>query len=320
MNTDRYLSFFKEAADRRKISHAYILEGGSEEERKELALGVAKMLLCEHHTGCGNCSSCHAIEHGTHPDVVMITHEKPDLIRIDDIRKQLVEDIQIRPYRGEYKIYIVEDAEKMNESAQNALLKTLEEPPSYGLIFLLTVNAEGFLPTILSRTVRIKMSYAGTGLENIADEDLRQILSVLSDIGKMDRTGIMGITDTWKNSNLSFAQIALIIRYWFRDMLILKSIGKRSQIVLSDSFYAIRDASERYSFARIEEILRITDRAEDRISRNVNYELAAEQLLLSMRWEEIQTDIADEGWEAGRFPDPEEAAFYAQMQAEEDYQ
>ena len=68
---------------------------------------------------------------------------------MDDIREQLVGDVQIKPYQSKYKIYIVPDAEKMNVQAQNALLKTIEEPPAYAVILFLTTNASSFLPTIL---------------------------------------------------------------------------------------------------------------------------------------------------------------------------
>jgi DNA polymerase-3 subunit delta' len=76
---------------------------------------------------------------------------------VDDIRRQIVSDVPILPYQGQYKVYIMPEAEKMNPAAQNALLKTLEEPPSYAVILLLTVNAESFLETIRSRCVLLTL-------------------------------------------------------------------------------------------------------------------------------------------------------------------
>ena len=67
---------------------------------------------------------------------------------MDDIRTQINNDIVIKPYSSRYKVYIVDEAEKMNQQAQNALLKTIEEPPAYAVILLLTTNADSFLPTI----------------------------------------------------------------------------------------------------------------------------------------------------------------------------
>ena len=78
-------------------------------------------------------------------------------IGVDDIREQINDTIMIRPYSSYYKIYIVDEAEKMTVQAQNALLKTIEEPPAYAVIILLTTNPDAFLPTILSRCVQLKL-------------------------------------------------------------------------------------------------------------------------------------------------------------------
>ncbi len=97
-----------------------------------------------------------------------MTHEKPGSIGVDDIRRQINDTIAIRPYSSPYKVYIVDEAEKMTVQAQNALLKTIEEPPSYAVIFLLTTNQDVFLPTILSRCVQIKLKavkgFSGKGI------------------------------------------------------------------------------------------------------------------------------------------------------------
>ena len=81
---------------------------------------------------------------GNHPDIIRVVHEKPNTISVEEVRVQINNDIMIRPYNGKYKIYIVPDADMMTVQAQNALLKTIEEPPEYAVIFLLTENAEVF--------------------------------------------------------------------------------------------------------------------------------------------------------------------------------
>ena len=91
-----------------------------------------------------------------------MTHEEPNSISVDDIRTQVNNDILIKPYSSKYKIYIIPEADKMTVQAQNALLKTIEEPPSYAVIFLLTENAEVLLPTIRSRCVMLKLRISKT--------------------------------------------------------------------------------------------------------------------------------------------------------------
>lgn len=104
-----------------------------------------------------HCRSCkQAIDHNQ-PDIIYVSHEKPNTIGVDDIRTQINNDVDIKPYSSRYKVYIVDEAQKMNQQAQNALLKTIEEPPAYAVIMLLTTNADSFLPTILSRCITLNM-------------------------------------------------------------------------------------------------------------------------------------------------------------------
>lgn len=86
-----------------------------------------------------------------------MTHEKPASIGVDDVRIQINDTVSIRPYSSPYKIYLVDEAEKMTVQAQNALLKTIEEPPAYAVLVLITTNPEVFLPTILSRCIQLKL-------------------------------------------------------------------------------------------------------------------------------------------------------------------
>ena len=116
-----------------------------------------------------HCQSCLQAQSMNQPDIIRVTHEKPNTISVEDIRGQLNGDIQIKPYSSSYKIYIVDEAEKLSPQAQNALLKTIEEPPEYVVILLLTTNSAAFLPTILSRCVMLNMKPA-------SDELVRQFL------------------------------------------------------------------------------------------------------------------------------------------------
>ena len=136
-----------------------------------LASAFAQTLQCEKGgvEPCGTCHSCVQAQSLNQPDIIRVTHEKPNSIGVDDIRDQLCSDILIRPYSSPWKIYIVDEAEKMTVQAQNALLKTIEEPPAYGMVLLLTENSQSFLPTILSRCVTLK-------LRPVKDEQIRKYL------------------------------------------------------------------------------------------------------------------------------------------------
>ena len=125
-----------------KVSHAYIFAGEKGTGKNRLASAFAQTLQCESagERPCGRCHSCLQAESGNHPDIIYLAHEKPSSIGVEDIRDQLAGDIQIRPYNGNYKIYIIPDAERMTVQAQNAILKTIEEPPEYAVIILLTMQ------------------------------------------------------------------------------------------------------------------------------------------------------------------------------------
>ena len=166
------IEHLKNAEKLNKVSHAYIFSGEKSSGKKLLASRFAELLQCEGEgeKPCGKCRSCRQAESGNHPDIIRITHEKPNTISVDDIREQLVGDVQIKPYQSKYKIYIVPDAEKMNVQAQNALLKTIEEPPAYAVILFLTTNAF-FFPADDSVKVRGAeyKARAGSGSAEISD-------------------------------------------------------------------------------------------------------------------------------------------------------
>ena len=176
------INYIRSAVTENRVSHAYILNGERGAGKKMLASLFAMTLLCEKQgpEPCNECHSCRQAKSGNHPDIIRVTHEKPNSISVDDIRRQVNDDIQIKPYQGPWKIYIIAEADLMTVQAQNALLKTIEEPPAYAVIFLLTENAEALLPTITSRCVMLK-------LRNIKDTLIRKYL-----MEQLARAGLQG--------------------------------------------------------------------------------------------------------------------------------
>ncbi len=146
----------------RKVSHAYLFCGPDGIGKRFVAERFAAALECEQGgvEPCGSCRSCLQMLSKNQPDVIYVTRSK-SVISVDDIREQVSAPMGIKPYASPYKIFLIDEAEKMNEQAQNALLKTLEEPPEYGVIVLLSNNAERFLPTVLSRVVQLPFLPAG---------------------------------------------------------------------------------------------------------------------------------------------------------------
>ena len=193
------IKYIQNAVTADAVSHAYILNGERGSGKKLLANLFAMSLQCENRDedgdACGKCRSCRQAAGGNQPDIIRIMHEKPNTIGVGDIRTQVNDDIMIRPYSSKYKIYIIADADMMSVEAQNALLKTIEEPPEYAVIMLLTENAETLLPTIRSRCVMMK-------LRNIKDQLVKKYLMEQLEVpgvkmgGKIETfTGLTGIGD-----------------------------------------------------------------------------------------------------------------------------
>lgn len=136
-----------------KLSHAYIFHGADGVGKTTLALEFAKAIVCEHHTGCGECFACKQFYSTS--DICILEGERS--ISVNQIR-ELTNEIYLQPFHFSKKIYLIKDAQKMTTGAQNALLKVFEEPPKYAIILLVTNSLAGLLPTILSRGVQIRFA------------------------------------------------------------------------------------------------------------------------------------------------------------------
>ena len=163
---EEIIRHLKNAIKTGKVSHSYIFTGRPGSGKKLLATTYAMTLQCEKGgtEPCQKCDSCKKAMGKNHPDIIMVNHEKPGIISIDEIREQVIYDVAVKPYCSQYKIYIIPDAHMMTVQAQNALLKTIEEPPEYAVIMLLTSNVDALLPTIQSRCVRLDLKVVDDSL------------------------------------------------------------------------------------------------------------------------------------------------------------
>lgn len=303
-----------------KISHAYIINGMQGSGKNMIADIFSKTLQCEKggDTPCNGCHSCTQAESGNHPDIIRITHEKPASIGVEDVRGQLVGDIQIRPYSGRYKIYIIDDADKMTVQAQNAILKTIEEPPEYGIIMLLTENADALLPTILSRCVRLDLTPVQDSLIKehlmqkfgISEYDARfaaafargcvgraeavinsevfvgikenalHMLKYVSDMTVGELINSVKRINDYKGSINDYLDL---LAMWYRDVLLFKSTNDANLLIFKDELKTIRGQASVSSYEGIQTVLTSIDKAKKRLNANVSFELVMELLFLTMK-------------------------------------
>lgn len=317
---EQIIEHLKNAITMDKVSHAYIFNGPEYSGKMMLAEAFAMALQCEEHNpdGCMNCHSCKQAADRNQPDIIYVSHEKPNTISVDDIRQKLNNDIVIKPYSSKYKIYIVDEAEKMNPQAQNALLKTIEEPPAYAVIMLLTTNADSFLQTILSRCITLN-------LKSVKDETIRkhlmshyQIPDYQADICTAFAQGNVGKAIQLASSDdfnqLKAAALQLLKRLedidlyelgaaikqigefklkvqdyfdlmmiWYRDILYFKATNDVNKLIFKDEVYDIKKQAATHSYQGIEAIIEALQKAKVRLNANVNFDLVIELLLLTIK-------------------------------------
>lgn len=158
-------------ATQHSLPHALAFTGPEGSGRASLARALAQTLLCENpqdQGACGSCPSCTYFAAGTHPDFKEISPEDQKLIKVDRLRQEVVADLRMLPQISPCKIYLLK-ADYFNEQGQNALLKSLEEPPSYAYFFLTVRDLGQLLPTVVSRISEYK-------LEPLSSSQLRTVL------------------------------------------------------------------------------------------------------------------------------------------------
>jgi DNA polymerase-3 subunit delta' len=302
-----------------KVSHAYIFHG-EEGMGKNLLAGIfAKALECEEGgiSPCGKCRSCMQYDSRNQPDIIYVTHEKAS-IGVDDIRLQVNADIQVKPYNSPYKIYIIDDADKLTEAAQNALLKTIEEPPEYAMIFLLADNINTLLPTILSRCVVLNLKpvdrklikehlmqklqvpdYAaeiaagfcggniGKAIKYASSEDFirmkEDVLHILKYMDEMELYEIISGLKTISENKGSIDDYIDLMILWFRDVLLLKATHDPNLLLYKEEYQSIKKQANVKSYNGIENIISSMEKAKLRLKANVNFDITIELMLLTIK-------------------------------------
>jgi len=289
MTISQVQEYFRKAAASGRFSHAYLIESEDTASAYGVACDFARLIECETGNACGNCYSCKAIASGNHPDVHTVVSEKQGLITVDNIREQIVGDIIIRPYHGKEKIYIIPDAECMNVQAQNAILKTLEEMPSYGMIIMISSNTGRFLPTIISRSFIIRIS-AESNLGALSETD-EIFLGLLEKADKLASADILeGLRklqgDKKKDSaadKLAGDRAHELAMVWVRDILSVKSSPDGCKLKLPHEMDAYKRLAEKYSYRKLNQIIEEAYILRERLQSNVNYDLAMQLFLMAVR-------------------------------------
>ena len=320
LGNEQIIEHLQNAIRMGKVSHAYILNAPESSGKRLIAEAFAATLQCEEKgtEPCGMCHSCKQAVSHNHPDIIYVRHEKPSTIGVDDIRVQINQDIAVKPYSSPYKIYIVDEAEKMNVQAQNALLKTIEEPPAYGVILLLTTNADAFLPTILSRCIRLDLKpvandkikdflmkkcevvdyqadicvdfsqgIVGKAIRLASCAQFNEIkgaaLQLVKRVKDIDLSEMIGAVKQVSEYKLDINDFFDIMMIWYRDVLLYKATADVNGLIFKDEVYEIKKQANTSSYHGIQLILEGLEKAKMRLDANVSFELVIELLLLTIK-------------------------------------
>lgn len=334
VNQDHGVLLLRSAVRTAKVGHAYLFVGPGGVGRRTLALAFAQFLNCERSDGdaCGECGPCRRIAAGNHPDVRVLDVARGQFIEvpgkdykgkeipIDQIRA-LRHDAAFPPYEGRRKVYIIADAERMNASSANSLLKVLEEPPARVTFILIAESSVALLPTIVSRCQLVRCSFLRADQIERAltdrwgiGEDRARVLAVLADgrlgralqwaaseerMGARDRLldllpaleagDMMARLDaaetlakeTQAKEGDLLPELLDLAVFWYRDLLVWKQLAEPALLTNRDRQAQIERLVGGYSETMLGARIEAIEAAKESLRRNVNARLVLENLFLS---------------------------------------
>ena len=282
------------------ISHAYMFEGPSGVGKNTMARELATTLLEMENLF-------------NSPDYIEITPDG-NSIKIAQIRK-LQSDILVKPYKS-YKIYVIDEAQKMTVEAQNALLKTLEEPPKYAIIILITNNKESLLDTIKSRCEIIKFTpiplvevadyLTQTGVDknrasilanfsrgsmqkaielsesedfHIMRDEVQKYVETFLTGSMLDIMDIQSSIEKYKDNITNV--LDLLVNY-FRDIMMVKENVDSSMIINLDRLVFIKNMSTKITYSQLSKIIDIIEETKNKLRSNCNFNISIQVMTLNI--------------------------------------
>lgn len=308
----------KSAVSTGNVNHAYIISGPFGSGKKMIADIFAKALCCEgENPPCESCQSCHMADSGNNPDIIYPKPAKTKTLGVDDIREQVIKPSNIKPYMFKYKVFIIDDADKMTVEAQNAFLKTLEEPSGFSVFILLAEDTDNFLQTILSRCVLLRTTpvetekiknillsrgvgesaaevaaeYArgsvGEALLLAEDEDFiamrEDVIGILSTLYDKGSAEAVLYGEYFKKTYKDDKRLIDTVYMWYRDVLAAKTTKDEKYIIQKDKKDLIFSSAAKESVEDIVKKAEAAKKALIEIKRNANFQLALEVMLMNIK-------------------------------------
>lgn len=321
---ERPIGFLKTVLDNGCLGHAYLFHGTDGIGKQQVALRLAQTILCEQNRderaadSCGACRGCLQVVARTHPDFLLIEPDRElanPQIKIEQIR-ELESQVVYRPLIAARKVFIIDEADRLTIGAANALLKTLEEPPTHALFLLVTSRIDALPATIRSRCQRLRFSPPS---EEQVQRALRtqlgwsaadaQFVAMLTEsrIGlalKSDPTAlraqqeefgalagakalqssasVLTIAETLHRAERATEALSWLAR-WVRDLILTRAGSEPGFLVNQDRRPALEQGARPDQLDRLLDLYSTIDQMERSATRNLNLQLALESVLLQLR-------------------------------------
>lgn len=323
----RIKSWMQHVIKNDEMGHAYAFSADEGMGKMTIANVFSKMLLCTHLQqaneaydsqelieACGKCRSCKTFDSGANPDFYYLKKEKMS-IGVDDIRR-LQHSVSISPMYSRRKVYIIPEAELLTGQAQNALLKTIEEPPVEIVILMLTKNYEAFLETIQSRVVKkelekyskediekyIESRYNGEAnlefIVKIADGNIgfarklieeeefillrERVFNVIMDLVERKSESNLTLLSLLEEQKENYKYVFSLMKMIFRDLLIISDKNLENILINIDKKDAMKDKRNFFVKDNIIRWIDILQKVEDGLYKNANYSLSMEYLTMEL--------------------------------------
>ena len=321
----KVISLLEQSLGRAAVAHAYLLVGPAQVGKMKMALSLAQALNCKTRNPCDQCPSCLRISQGIHADVQIIGLENGEEssrshteISIDRIR-EMQHAANLAPYEGEYRVFIIDGAERLSLEAANALLKTLEEPVGRVVFIVLTAD-EAVLPaTIVSRCQRLELmplavkeveqaliekqidaqqagllarvsrGLVGWALTAASDEKileersqrLDKIIDVIDGGLETRFAYATEVADLFPGNRKTVAEILGLWLEWWRDLMLV-NLDNRESANNIDRMEKLTEMAGRYELRQIREFMGNIQTVEEQLRHNVSPRLALEVLILNL--------------------------------------
>lgn len=320
LGNENIIKSLKNSVKNNTLAHSYILDGGEKTGKETISKCFAKLISCEKSLDepCGICSSCCSFESYNNPDVIYIKANKKRL-GVEDVREKILKNVETKPFKYRYKIFIIKDAHTMTIQAQNAILKTIEEPPEFAIFILLSKNCNLFLPTVLSRCILFKIKPLGSKLIEKYLEEHSQIFkdeknitlytaysegsigkameiatsddffelrkNIINEIRNLEKLNLIDMykaVERIENYKENIQNVLDIFLLTYRDCLIFKIYSDYEKTIQKDIIDIIEEISKltvKNLVGKIEAILK----AKLYLNQNANFNMVIECLLLKLK-------------------------------------